>query len=386
MPSLSLEIFLVLGVVLVNASTLRRTDNRELLVDPKTVQSKTTSVNYLPSGAEQYVLDNIGEGTSGCDIYTKEDSKVRPQLLEWIGELRRYYSEIHNRTEFAPDVRRLFDIDYRNKEDICHTFSDPGVSLQREQGEGSANTKNSRSLETKNNDLLTEYFAKSKELSFSNTQGFMEPLLPPFRHPAGLCLHQPHEKSMDYLVEDFGHVCRHKLTKESKTVFFDIGATYNFINDEVEHSSPVIQVIEKYRKFGIHFDDIYAYELQNWDVDRVYKTIPDHMRKPLHWINTGVSTEHGNMFNPWTVVRENYKPEDFVVVKLDIDTPSVELPLVQQLLDDPRLRELVDVFYFEHHVHMDEMKPYWKMDGTMVYSLTYFRAMRNVGIASHYWV
>eukprot|EP00548_Thalassiothrix_antarctica_P001602 CAMPEP_0194133230 /NCGR_PEP_ID=MMETSP0152-20130528/3487_1 /TAXON_ID=1049557 /ORGANISM="Thalassiothrix antarctica, Strain L6-D1" /LENGTH=364 /DNA_ID=CAMNT_0038828505 /DNA_START=81 /DNA_END=1175 /DNA_ORIENTATION=+ len=362
-PSSSLKISLLFGVVLVNASNLRNNYDRKL-ADPRSVERKIETVNYLPSNAEQYVLDNHGPSTSGCDIYTKPESKIRNEVMAHIGELQTYYDDISARKEFAPDVRTLFDIDYSNKEDVCHTYSDPS---------------------SKSNDLSTEYFTTSKEISHSSTQGFMEPLLPPFRHPA-FCIHEMFSYRMDFLVEDFGHICRQTLTRESKTAFIDIGATYNFVDDKIDHGSPVIQVIEKYRKFGIHFDDIYAYEIQEWDVERVYKTIPDHMRQPMHWINTGVSTEPGHMFNPWTTVLENYKPEDFVVVKLDIDTPSVELQLVQQLLDDPRLHELVDVFYFEHHVQMDEMEKFWIMDGSMSLSLTYFRALRNVGIASHYWV
>jgi hypothetical protein len=38
------------------------------------------------------------------------------------------------------------------------------------------------------------------------------------------------------------------------------------------------------------------------------------------------------------------RPEDFVVFKLDIDTPLVEIALVKQLMADSTLQELVDEF------------------------------------------
>merc|ERR1712150_453288 len=83
------------------------------------------------------------------------------------------------------------------------------------------------------------------------------------------------------------------------------------------------------------------------------------MRGPLHWINTGVTGEIDHPHNPWTLLKESFDSDDFVVVKMDIDTPSVEMPLFEQLRTDPELHELVDVFYFEHHVQMDEMQRFW---------------------------
>ena len=45
-----------------------------------------------------------------------------------------------------------------------------------------------------------------------------------------------------------------------------------------------------------------------------------------------------------------YNEDDIIIVKLDVDTPSVELPLAHQLLEDERFAKVVDHFYCEHHV------------------------------------
>ena len=86
----------------------------------------------------------------------------------------------------------------------------------------------------------------------------------------------------------------------------------------------------------------------------------------------------------WRITNE----DDLIIVKLDIDTPSVEMPLVQQLLHDARLYSLVDHFYFEHHVHMREIAVHWRasMTGSIKESLEMFQELRRKGISSHFWI
>jgi len=61
---------------------------------------------------------------------------------------------------------------------------------------------------------------------------------------------------------------------------------------------------------------------------------------------------------------------------------------VVQLLESPDLLELVDQFYFEHHVHMVELAPYLKetRQGSMLESLQLFHELRKRGVAAHSWV
>lgn len=78
-----------------------------------------------------------------------------------------------------------------------------------------------------------------------------------------------------------------------------------------------------------------------------------------------------------------------VVVKLDIDTSSIEVPLAKQLLESPELSKLVDVFYFEHHVYLKELgESNWgaSMVGTLQESLELFTGLRKAGVDAHSWV
>jgi hypothetical protein len=64
--------------------------------------------------------------------------------------------------------------------------------------------------------------------------------------------------------------------------------------------------------------------------------------------------------------------------------------MAHSLLTDKKLLDLIDVFYFEHHIHMQPVWANWKfqkenVDGTIAQSLKLFIDMRRRGIASHSW-
>lgn len=92
--------------------------------------------------------------------------------------------------------------------------------------------------------------------------------------------------------------------------------------------------------------------------------------------------------NPLKSIVAKYTKDDFVVVKLDIDTSHIEVPLAKQLLEDDSLHEIVDQFYFEHHVKLQELARYWgrSMSGTIKDSFDLMNGLRKKGIASHFWV
>ena len=75
----------------------------------------------------------------------------------------------------------------------------------------------------------------------------------------------------------------------------------------------------------------------------------------------------------------------FIIV--DIDTSWIEVPMVKLILEDKRLSQMIDCFYFEHHVFLKELSPYWRssMSGSVEESLHTFARLRELGVASHYW-
>ena len=100
--------------------------------------------------------------------------------------------------------------------------------------------------------------------------------------------------------------------------------------------------------------------------------------------------EEGHKLNPLHSILSTFDEDDFIVVKLDIDTAWIEVPLAHQLLKggkDGLYHKLIDQFYFEHHVHLGEMKKKWKqtMEGSIKDSLDLFHGLREKGIPAHFW-
>ena len=75
------------------------------------------------------------------------------------------------------------------------------------------------------------------------------------------------------------------------------------------------------------------------------------------------------------------------VVKLDIDTSSIENKLYYQMRNDANISSLIDVFYYEHHVKQAELKHYWagSAKGSVGESLKFMNDIRTNGVAAHYW-
>jgi len=263
---------------------------------------------------------------------------------------------------------------------------------------------------------------------------FLEPLLPPLRHPE-FCyawtelrnLEEYHKYGyadtdyasryeevakntrlldVGYIIHDFANTCRHRLHAHSRTVFIDLGASFEFHKKESSDPPPELQILNLYQKFGFRFDHIYGYEITPQDPNNVYDAIPDSFRAAYHWFNVGVDANRTSFKNPFRMIAENYTPDDFVVVKLDIDTPALEAQLASQLLEEAeeandsndedspktnqrhKLSDLIDVFYFEHHVSMKELASSWghSMRGSMQDSIEFYASLREHGIGAHYWV
>jgi hypothetical protein len=99
------------------------------------------------------------------------------------------------------------------------------------------------------------------------------------------------------------------------------------------------------------------------------------------------------MASPLRIIKEMTAPDDFVALKLDIDKPSIEIPIARDILSDPIIAGLVDEFFFELHFQCDLIAGCWnqkpdemmglKLDRYSV--LLFFKSFREAGIRSHFW-
>ena len=162
------------------------------------------------------------------------------------------------------------------------------------------------------------------------------------------------------------------------------GASLTFHGNQ---QSPVLSLLDLYRKFGFHFDHIYAYEFNPQPADQVFAMVPKEYEAAYHWINVGVTSDEGSRTNPFNLLMDNYNEDDLVIVKLDVDSPVLERQLAEQLRTNPKLAKLIDHFYFEHHVNSIEMWGHWGETLESVEdSFQLFHGLRQKGVASHFWV
>jgi len=88
-------------------------------------------------------------------------------------------------------------------------------------------------------------------------------------------------------------------------------------------------------------------------------------------------------------LRETVKPEDFVVLKVDVDHSPTELSIVHAIARDPRLRALVDELFFEYHFVFDLGVEFGWGDShynrSVDDALTLMRDLRAGGVRAHFW-
>jgi hypothetical protein len=349
------------------------------------VRGRQSNVTYVPAPIEAYIIDHAkGFGweetkklTSTCQIwYDPQSTPMHKELQAFVEELDEFNRRVEKHP-LVPDFRFLLKNSNRTQDDIC-ALAD---------------------LDPKG--LLGIF--KGGQLSLTRS-GLVEPLLPPLRHPrfcvdggdvgpqdfgGGVTLAKSKANygwlmDLGYIVHDFGVLCRQQ-TITSRNIFVDMGASLNFHPGDL-NKNPPIYLMETFRRFGFPFDHIYAFEITKIPPEDVYAKLPEYYRHSYHWINLGVSPDLKSAQNPLQILLNNFNEEDMVVIKLDIDTPAVEMAMVMQIVEDPRYETLIDHFYFEQHVYMSELAPSWgTMDDSVANSLRLFQTLRKKGIAAHYW-
>ena len=113
------------------------------------------------------------------------------------------------------------------------------------------------------------------------------------------------------------------------------------------------------------------------------------------YFNWPASSNSSDPSSPLNILKKIAQTGDFVVLKLDIDTPEVEMVILRELMNDPDLLELVDEFFFEYHVLFKPMNMDWfgsenpsprPTSDTLADSYKVFRTLREKGVRAHSWV
>jgi hypothetical protein len=292
------------------------------------------NVTYIPAPVEAYMIDHANvfgwnetkKLTSTCQIwYDPKSTPMHKELNSYLEELDEF-DRLVRAHPFVPDFRVLLENETSKQDEVC-SLAD---------------------LDPKG--LLGIF--KGGQLSRTRA-GLVEPLLTPLRHPR-LCLGGfevgPEDfgggvtlaKSrfapawlldLGYLVHDFSAMCRQQKPK-SRNIFVDMGASLNFHDGDLNRNPP-IYLMETFRRFGFPFDHIYAFKITKIPPEEVYKKLPEYYRHLYHWINLGVSPDMDSAQNPLKILLDNFNEDDLIVIKLDIDTPAVEMAMMKLIVEDP---------------------------------------------------
>ncbi len=244
----------------------------------------SSSEKYLPSDVEKYVLDNsIALGYDKLDPNEAEGCKI-------------FKSSSYSTEENYQNLRSYRqDIENYSKAIENFPFSTIVPVLMEEMRlNGDGNWQEICAALRPHPDGVQGLFPSQQLSLLPFVKGFVEPLLPPMRHPA-FCDEVDAIDNVkvniralgreDYLVHDFEAMCM-SLRPSSRIVLFDLGASLK------RDGLPMVELMNLYKKFGFKFDHIYAFEVTPTDPVEIYKNLlPEEYLASYHWINVGMDTD-----------------------------------------------------------------------------------------------
>ena len=221
--------------------------------------------DFNPSGCYLWGYDDATQAKSGAPLPTDAEklklkrvpSDIRQQYLDHNEQMKKYQEYVTSKFQLQlpppvvgqpipkyPDIRHA--LRYHNHSLVCDALQVPW--------DGS--TLNSHAAPP-----LLSYIQHSG-VGKSDKQ-FVEPLLPQLRH-ADICENKYlHLLDMNYMVHDFRFICN-TMTPHTRTIFVDMGGSLLFHGGD----NPAIHLVDSYKKFGIQFDHVFAYEMTPFTPDQ----------------------------------------------------------------------------------------------------------------------
>jgi hypothetical protein len=155
-----------------------------------------------------------------------------------------------------------------------------------------------------------------------------------------------------------------------------------------------------WERHGVNFDEIYAFEMTTSPAD-FDAAMPDFMKDHVFYQQCAVSShaEEDSPVHPFLpmLIERKTDPNDYVLFKLDIDSPKVEDGNIFYILDDPNNN--IDEVVWEHHVRGNYLLTEWRggrtdqeenesllNNLTLRQSYEFFLKMRQKGIRAHSWI
>ena len=176
-----------------------------------------------------------------------------------------------------------------------------------------------------------------------------------------------------------GHI---NPSKPNKHYFFDAGSSLFYTS--------VGLFICAYSQRKISFDAMYGWETTLLEPSSFWKYVPIKWLPHYHFYNVPVEPGFSGYHSVLRIINEIAREDDFVSFKLDIDNPSVEIPIFQAIVDNTDgIAKKIDELFFEYHFVFGRLDVGWKhgkLNTTVNEALDTMGRLRRLGIRSHFWI
>lgn len=232
---------------------------------------------------------------------------------------------------------------------------------------------------------------------------YIEPLAAALRSPFFYCFRQSEDcksepgscnkyerMATSYLLMPSGQEVN-RTSPGSKRFFFDMGST-SYNRGVAGEADSFKWFKETFQRRGVIFDHVFAWEAKQLDHQLYWSVVPDDMQTKIVFYNYPAVQTVQHMQNPLTQIMHRTRPEDYVVLKLDIDQNRLEEEFIRQIMDEPELYTRIDELFWENHVleHPLATRAWRKSlkgtNKTLADSYIIFSKLRKLGIKAHSWI
>ena len=145
-----------------------------------------------------------------------------------------------------------------------------------------------------------------------------------------------------------------------------------------------------FQKHCLKFDHIWGWDPKFERPSWWWSRVPSEQRSKITFFNKSVDSTDAGEHTALGALRANARPEDYVVLKLDIDTPAVEEEILDIFLseDGRKYTDLIDEFFFEYQGTIKGNYAY-ELDNkntTVTEGIRMMQKLREMGIRAHFWV
>jgi hypothetical protein len=242
---------------------------------------------------------------------------------------------------------------------------------------------------------------------------YIEPLVAHLRFPLAGCWRERHLSRKYFLTKSYIippapiiRSSRRRYGNASTTnpyhdryFYFDAGASSW---SEGAGGPSLLYFTNMWQRHGIVFDEIYAFEATT-PASEFYKTVPNLFWSDRTIYQQGYVSSRLEGDTPSTpfipkFIQDHTTIQDYVIFKLDIDSPGVEEANIEYLLDSNtnNAHLWIDELFWENHIYDNPfMRRGWypnglqdvnQTDPTLRGSYNAFLKMRMLGIRAHSWV